>query len=213
MRALSTLLKWGLILLIVLLVPWLLLPLAVYIGWRFGIFRGLSETIKRVRKSLRIRDRLFKFNASNHEGLRLKTVGCNCCISCDDSPFALIPDLSWFRCVSALVVSDNSGTMDNYKNAIDEAMRFLSNSYSTVILTLDISAGTIGCKIQVSEPCFDRSEGWLQRLGDNVSDRGWALENAIQSLSPSLRVRVCRGEEILQTPLMEEGRRGYAGTK
>jgi hypothetical protein len=203
MGILSSLLKWGILALIVLLVPWLLFPVAIYIAWKFGFFKGIRDFIKSIRKSIRIRDRVFKLGAPYCKDLRGKTAACTYYLTRDDSPFALLPHLEGYRCVSAIVISDNSGGMNNYKNAIDEAMRFLSNSYSTIVLTLEISGGAIGCRIQVSEPCFDSSDGWLQRLGNDIADRGWALSNAIQSLSPSLRVKVCRGGEILVSPLME----------
>lgn len=202
----SSLLKWGFLGLLVLMAPLLAIPVGIYIGWRLGLLKQFRKVLGGSLSSLRIRERIFRINASYSKSLRETTVGCRYYIPCGDSPFALFRELGGYRCVSAFTIRDTSASAANYGKAVNEAARVLSNCSSRVVVTLDISRGSeVGCMIQVEEPCVKGGDGWFKALGDGIIEREGLLMDAVQSISPSLKVKVCRGREILQGPFMEEG--------
>jgi len=203
----GSLLKWGIIGLLVLLIPWLIIPVGIYIAWKFGLFKRLKGRRITVTGRIQIRDRISRFNVSSSGGLHEQSAGYTYYVPCNDSPFALIPDHGRFRCVSAFIISDKAGSTSNYKRALNEAVKVLSSCSSTVILTLRLSNGTeVGCMIQVAEPCpVEAGDGWFRSLGETISNRAGLLTGTVHSLSPSLKVKICRGRQILQSPIADEG--------
>ena len=104
--------------------------------------------------------------------------------------------------MSAFVIHDASDSSANYKRAISEMAAILSNGPAALILTLGFRRGAeVDCRVQVVEPCLCKGEAELKRLGDEASGRGRMLVETIQAISPSLKVRICRGREIARGPL------------
>jgi hypothetical protein len=202
---LGSLLKWGILGLLILMVPILMVPLGIYLGWRLGLWKQFRKAIGRFRPWLRLRQRIFALDASYSKSLREMSVGCRYYVPCGNSPFALFKKLGGYRCVSAFTIHDTSASTANYGKAVNEAIMVLGNRTSRVVITLDIHNGSqVECTVQVEEPCLRRDEGWFKTLGEDIVERWELLVEDIQSISPALKVELRRGKEILQGPFMEE---------
>ena len=202
MGLINSLLKWGFLSILVLVVPWCSIPVGIYFAWKFGLLRRSKLVLHRLAADLRIRDKLFKLNASNSMGLIEKGAAVKYYVPCNDSPYALIPQPAGFLSISAFVIRDASGSPANYKKAINEAVQLLSKGTTSVVLTLGFAKGSeVDCKVLVAERCLCKGDTWIRILGEDTAERGAALIGAIQAIAPSIKVRMCRGDEILRNPM------------
>ena len=202
------LLKWGLLALLLLLslrFPWLLLPLGLYFAWRFGLLKRFKKVASDTAGRVDLRGRVMMWDLANCKELHEKAVGYRYFVPCEDSPFALLKDAVGYRSVSAFVIQDTSGAVANHKRAVAEAVQMLSGGQHQVVLTLSFSKGRVGSKIHVVSPTIIMKEkgGGFEEAGNEAMNMARALTEAVRSKSPTLKVRVCKGRDILRIPVLE----------
>ncbi|MBM5805636.1 MAG: hypothetical protein FJZ49_06225 [Candidatus Verstraetearchaeota archaeon] len=200
------LLKWGLLALLLLLslrFPWLLLPLGLYFAWRYGLLRRFRKVALDAAGMVDLRGRVLRWNLASCKELQERTVGYRYFVPCEDSPFALLKDGAGHRSVSAFVIQDTSGAATSHKRAVAEAVQLLSGGSNQVVLMLIFSKGGVGSKIQLIRPTLVAKGTGYEWIGSEVMEAARVLTEAVRSRSPTLRVRVCRGRDILRIPVLE----------
>jgi len=202
------LLKWGLLAVLVLLslrFPWLLLPVGLYFAWKRGLLKRFRKVALDTAGRVDLRGRVMRWDLANSKELRERTTGYRYYIPFDDSPFALLKNGAGYRSVSAFLIEDRSGAVANYKRAVADAVQVLSGGPNQVVLTLIFSKEGVGSKIQLIRPVLvtkGRGAGY-EEIGNEVMEATRVLTEAVRSRSPTLRVKVCRGRDILRIPVLE----------
>jgi len=200
------LLKWGLLALLLLLslrFPWLLPPLGLYFAWRYGLLKRFRRVASDTAGRVDLRGRVLRWDMANCKELHERAVGYRYFVPCEDSPFALLKDGVGYRSVSAFVIQDTSGAVANHKRAVAEAVRVLSGGPNQIVLTLIFSKGGVGSKIQLIRQVLVTKGTGYEGIGKEVMEAARVLTGAVRSRSPTLRVRVCKGRDILRIPVLE----------
>ena len=202
------LLKWGLLGVLILLglrFPWLLLPLGLYFAWKYGLLKRFRKVASDTAGRVDLRGRMLRWDLANCKELHEKAVGYRYFVPCKDSPFALLKDAVGYRSVSAFVIQDTSGAVANHKKAVAEAVQVLSGGQHQVVLTISFSRGRVGSKIHVVSPTIIMKEkgGGFEEMGNEAMGMARALTDAVRARAPTMKVKVCRGGEILRTPVLE----------
>ncbi len=195
-----SLLKWGAVLLIVALIPQTIPALCLYFAWRLGLIARTKRLAAPLARRLLAQNRVSRWRFADRGGLCELVKSQRFYIPEGGAPFAFVPGLLGLRCVSALILEGGGCSPELYRKAAGEALRLLTYDSRVIVV---LSGGGEGDKIYVvsRERVAKRD---FMRAGAEMVERLRVAAGMMESVSPSLRVRVCRGEEITALLLGED---------
>ncbi len=188
-----SLLKWGAVLLIAALIPQTIPALCLYFAWRLGLITRAKRLAVPLGRWLLAQKGASRWRFAGRGDLRELVTSQRFYIHDMDAPFVFVPSLLGLRCVSALILEGGACSPELYKKAAGEALRLLSHD-SRLIVVLS-GGGEEGDKVYVVSKAR-AARGDFMRSGTEMVERLRIAAGMMESVSPSLRVRICRGEEI-----------------
>jgi len=205
----GSMLKWAVLVGLVLIAPWVLFLIALYLAWKAGAFGRMAKAFTSVRRKAGISDTVSRWKLARSKKLdeRALTYKYYTYGGGEGAAFAIVPDCAGFRCISAFSIMDSSGAIDSYKRAMGEVLKVLNGSSSRVVITLVFSGGEhVENRIQVVTRVSGLIHGEFQRAGFEAMDKIRLATGLVEAEEPTLKVRVCRGKEILAMPALGEGK-------
>ncbi|MDD1775820.1 MAG: hypothetical protein LUP94_00530 [Candidatus Methanomethylicus sp.] len=194
-----SILKWALAVGLVLIAPWMLFVFAAAYIWKTGILaKAYRHLVKELHKA-EFNDRIFRWRVARCKGLAEKRLNSTYYAVSDDAPFVVLKAGIGFKCITTFKFKDTSGSPEDSRRALGEAIKVLQNSQCQAVITLAISGEKDLNRIQVITRGSPFNNSMCNSKGIASMDLMKIIAKMMEGEAPTMRVKICYGREILES--------------
>ncbi len=203
MAKVSPFLKWLIVAVIVLIAPWSVILVVIYIIWRAGVFGRARRALSAAMGRLKVSDAIFRWRLRGCSVFEECRLDARCYTASKLAPFIATRSGTGCRLVSAIRVSDSSCSPENCRLAVAGALRYLravsgeacvslryskldgfSTPESTIVFAVDCGGSGV--------PAID-----IRSRGIEAAERVSTACQIIEGFAPTLRAEALRGSRII----------------